>query len=325
MNQKHRSAYLFNKYLKNECDEIEFRELMMLLKESRDIHDFDEQLNAVWNRWEQEPTEPVVDWDRMYPAAASGEVAKPLRTNVFLRYAAVIILLILSSLAIYNLSSERRAATAAFLTAHTQSLKTIVVLLEDGTKVTLNANSTLKFPEKFIGPTREVFLKGEAYFEVAHNRKKPFIVHSGRLKTQVIGTTFTVSSYSAKALSEVTVLSGKVSVKDNVTKAATYLTRGQKAAIKQGLKNFSLTTLTSPDETIAWIDGKIVFENATIEEIVQKLSSHYGIEVQVINNTIGQKRITAIFQNQSLPSILNALTQLTNSEYKLQTNSYIMY
>lgn len=294
------------------------------MNESQDFIHIDEHLIRVWNKAEQEPLEQQVDWDRMYAKAINADSVRPLWENTLFKYAAVVALIILSCVALYKPKEINMGTPKVLLTAHTESQRSKVIILEDGTKVTLNANSDLKYPEKFSGNTREVFLKGEAFFEVTSNPKKPFIVFSGRLRTQVLGTTFTVSSYSPDGASEVTVLTGKVSVKDKLSKAETRLIRGQKAVINHNEKNFSLSSVASPEDAISWMQGKIIFESTTLKEIAEKLSSYYGEKVLIKNDAIGQQRITAIFEKQSLPNILDALTKLTNSSYTFQKDAYII-
>jgi transmembrane sensor len=170
-----------------------------------------------------------------------------------------------------------------------------------------------------------VYLKGEAYFEVVHNVNKPFIIHSGRLKTHVLGTTFTVSAYSQVKPMNVTVLTGKVAVKDELTQAQAILTRGQSASTIDGKKTFELTTLANPEDAIAWMDDKMIFENSDLESVALKLSNKYGVDIKITGNKLPQQHITAIFQGQTLPGILKAITKLTHSNYTVRDNTYILY
>jgi transmembrane sensor len=142
--------------------------------------------------------------------------------------------------------------------------------------------------EKLDGKTREVYLKGEAYFQVVHNVSKPFIIHSGKLRTQVLGTTFTVSAYSEVKPMNVTVLTGKVAVKDESTQALAILTRGQSATIEGNKKTFVLTSLANPEDAIAWMEDKLIFDNADLEDVALKLSNKYGVAIKITGNKLPQ-------------------------------------
>jgi len=140
------------------------------------------------------------------------------------------------------------------------------VTLEDGTKVWLNAGTKLSYPKHFASDSRKVTLIGEAYFEVLHLAKKPFIIQSGAVKTVVLGTSFNISAYPDDQKVEVTVLTGKVAVitpEKSTSKTNTvFLTPNQKITYKAaGLKTAPVKVLAK--ESIRWKQGKLVFKSAT--------------------------------------------------------------
>jgi ferric-dicitrate binding protein FerR (iron transport regulator) len=123
----------------------------------------------------------------------------------------------------------------------------------------------------------------------------------------------------------VTVLTGKVAVKDELTRALAVLTRGQSASTKDGKSTFEVTTLANPEDAIAWMDDKMIFEDSDLESVALKLSYKYGVTIKITGDKLSQQHITAIFQGQTLPGILKAITKLTHSSYAVRDNTYILY
>jgi transmembrane sensor len=322
MDKKQSKEDLLEKYMNNSCTKQEFEELMNLIKTSQDFEGFDGPMKKYWEGGGLKNLSPVVDWNRI-----SSNIKLRLwalkKTRLQFKFAAIVVLVITT----FTLTLYKNAdfGNTLYLTQHSGIAKTKTVLLSDGTKVTLNANSNLRYPQNFNGKTREVYLKGEAYFQVVHNVSKPFIIHSGKLKAQVLGTTFTVSAYSQVKPMSVTVLTGKVAVKDESTQALAILTRGQSATTEGNKKTFILTSLANPEDAIAWIEDKLIFDNADLEGVALKLSNKYGVAIKITGNKLPQQRITAIFQGQNLPGILNAITKLTHSDYKVHNSTYILY
>ena len=155
------------------------------------------------------------------------------------------------------------------------------LLLEDGTKVWLNAGSRLAFPTKFNKNKREVFLDGEAYFEVAHNRECPFLVNTSEISIKVLGTKFNISAYSTDKLTETVLLEGKVSVRElsalGFLKGEKLLYPNQRASYD--LKDRSLTIKNDPDAelSVAWTAGWFKFSQQSLDEVINKLQRYYNI------------------------------------------------
>ncbi len=145
--------------------------------------------------------------------------------------------------------------------------------LADGTQVWLNAESRLEFPDRFNGETREVRLRGEAYFEVKKDAKRPFIVHTDYLTTRVLGTSFDVRAYSRRDVS-VTLVSGRVQV--NAGDLSRVLSPGEQAALtgsQLAVKAVDTYPITQ------WKEGFFYFDNQSLFFIMQELSKWYGVNV----------------------------------------------
>lgn len=148
--------------------------------------------------------------------------------------------------------------------------------LADGSKVWMNAASTLKYPTRFTGKTREVYLTGEAYFEVAHNAAQPFTVKTDKADVRVLGTHFNVMAYADEDAYKTTLLQGSVSVStpagNNIIKP------GQQDVVKKDGSQAILNDVDTDEET-AWKNGMFVFKDADIEDIMRKAARWYDLKV----------------------------------------------
>lgn len=324
MDENQRISDLLTKYLNNTCNQEEFDEFIRSIRTTGDISGMDEAMKLHWERARTEQLPYHKSWKEISPALKARKVSLWSKSKP-LKYAAVLILGFFSAYLLSRSLKSELFQKANTITRHTAPLEIKVVTLEDGTIVTLNSNSELRYPKKFDETTREVYLKGEAYFQVKHDDKKAFIIHSGKLKTQVLGTTFTVTAYAENEPMSVSVLTGKVSVKDEVKDKWVILTRGQSASTIKDHSGFNLIQMPNPEEAICWLEDKLIFDNLTLEECALRLSNKFGVKIKIENNRISEKRITAIFQKKTLPNILNAITKLTHCNYKQKNDAYIIY
>lgn len=174
-----------------------------------------------------------------------------------------------------NPSADKSALTAAQNTISTPRGGDFKVILPDGTKVWLNAASSLTFPVNFTGSERRVELKGEAYFEVAANKEKPFIVKVNDVGIKVLGTHFNVMAYQDEPAIETTLLEGAVQVsKGNEIKK---LLPGQQAQISE--KQFTVRSNVNTDEIIAWKNGLFQFYHEDVQSVMRKISRWYDVEI----------------------------------------------
>ena len=195
--------------------------------------------------------------------------------------------------------------------------------LSDGTRVWMNADSQLEFPEHFSGARRTVRLSGEAYFEVAKDRKHPFVVESPYFTTTVLGTTFNVRAYSPSDAS-VALVEGRVSVKSNAGGRALVMNPGQLASMKAGQKGLSLTTVDTYSYTQRK-DGFFYFPDDTMREIMVELGRWYN--KTVVFEEAGDMDMRLHFvaeRSQSLPQIINSLSEMDGVDIVLGSNEIVV-
>lgn len=196
------------------------------------------------------------------------------------------------------------------------------LLLADGTKVWLNAGSRLAFPSRFTQNTREVFLEGEACFEVAKKEKQPFIVKTGKLDVKVLGTHFNVSAYQADATIETVLLEGSIALEKPKTfglgKREVVLKPSQKASFEKEESEFTVTDEADVDIYIAWTYGWLKYERESLWSVLRKVERYYNVEIQLPANYPGDDLITGKLDlKESLDAVLVVLADASRFEYRI--------
>ena len=172
--------------------------------------------------------------------------------------------------------------------------KTSEILLSDGTKVIMNAGSRLAYPDLFTGDTREVFLVGEAYFEIKHDEKHPFVVQVNDLRIKDLGTRFNVSAYPTDGSIETVLAEGKVSIRQNnagLFTSDTELIPGQLASFNRQSGHISIKTV-DVDDYMLWTQGMMKFETVDLSRIIKKLERYYNIRFEYNNPLLGTVQIS---------------------------------
>ena len=185
------------------------------------------------------------------------------------------------------------------------------VELNDGTRVRLNADSELRFPVKFVGNERKVFLKGEAYFEVERDTSRPFRVDvHGDAIIEVLGTEFNVNSYPENAEIFATLVLGKVRVADLQTDSTVVLLPNQQAALSGAGINVKEV---NPEDFISWINGRFYFEKMPLEEILIQLGRWYDLQVFWANEELKSYEFTgAIWRDNTIRQTLDMIEKTTD-------------
>ena len=189
------------------------------------------------------------------------------------------------------------------------------ISLPDGTKVWLNAASSLSYPASFTGDKREVKLLGEAYFEVAKNKKMPFVVHSKGQEVEVLGTHFNVNAYADEKKTKTTLLEGSVKVKLIDAKAAALLKPGQQSVYDGGQLDVNEIDVS---EVIAWKTGYFLFQDEDISSIMRTIARWYDVEVVYAANISPKKIGGRISRNKSLDYVLKTLSRTDKFNFKVE-------
>jgi len=200
------------------------------------------------------------------------------------------------------------------------------LILADGSKVWLNAGSRLAFPTEFTAKNREVFLEGEAYFEIAKNKNKAFIVNAGEVDIKVLGTHFNISAYPGDNKIETILLEGKVAVSTpkllGFGKNEVLLKPYQKASFNKEKNSINVKAEPNADIYIAWTEGWFQFSNESLHSVFTKLERYYNVEIQTPKNFPFSDRITGKLDlKESLEDVMMALGDVAKIEYKINNNT----
>lgn len=195
------------------------------------------------------------------------------------------------------------------------------IVLADGTKVYLNAVSSIKYPTQFNGDQRIVELDGEAYFEVAKNKNKPFIVKSGDQDIEVLGTHFNLHAYDNESVVKTTLLEGSVAVNYKNQKAI--LKPGQQSNVSDKFNKITIKQVDT-EAAIAWKNGRFKFDNADLKTIMRQLERWYGIKVEYRGDVSDVRFNGGTFMNKNLSEVLKVL-ELSNIKFKVEGKTIILY
>ncbi len=192
------------------------------------------------------------------------------------------------------------------------------ITLSDGTKVYLNAGSSIVVPSTFDGATRDIKLEGEAYFEVTKNPNKPFTVAINSAEIEVLGTEFVVRSYDEDNAVRTVVKSGAVSFKSKNEKdnAGLILTAGKLGILDLQTNKMQEETINDLDLYLSWKDGNLKFENSNMDEVARQLERKYDLDIYFADKEISSNRISAEFKSKNLDYILQTISETLGLAYE---------
>lgn len=197
------------------------------------------------------------------------------------------------------------------------------IVLQDGTEVWLNAESSIEFPSAFTGDDRKVNLRGEAYFKVAHNAEKPFKVNLGDKTVYVLGTEFDVRNYASEH-SSVVLVNGSVQLFDNEGKQEVTLVPGQGATWTEN-GNVNVHDVDTYGTT-QWIDGLFYFEEHSLGEVLREVGRWYNYGVVFKNNEhISYKVHFSASRNDDIQSVLDDLNTLCRFKLTIENKNIVVY
>lgn len=191
------------------------------------------------------------------------------------------------------------------------------IILPDGTKVILNAGTTLSYPTAFVSDQREVKVNGEAFFEVSHDKDHPFIVNAEDVKVKVLGTKFNVKAYDDDDNIEVTLAEGKVGVGLD-TKNLIQIMPGQQIKYMKASHRFIKREVRLQSYT-SWICGKFYFTNYSLEKIAKQLERSFNVRIQILGNDLRNAAFTGDFvRGENIDQILRVMTANRPIKYKIE-------
>ena len=362
---------LIARKLSGEATEAELEELHAYLQENgNDQYVYD----ILSSYWQQHPDlhqtamhEEEESFQRILHATAAPEITpvattpesprKVIPLRRWLSYAAVMIVLAGSAFVIYWYNTDR-PGTSADVVNSPQSMSEVVaksgsrskLVLPDGSQVWLNAESRLTYQHDFNTNRREVNLEGEAFFDVAHDKQRPFIVHTSGIDIKVLGTAFNVKSYASDETIETTLLRGSIEVvRKNDPSAPKVILRSHEKLVfkKESLTADAISTSKSvspdklqgpvisvtmlpqnrPDSIMketSWLYNKLNFDGDSFEELAAKMERWYDVKITIHNDKLKRYRLKGSFDNETIRQALEALKVITPFEYEVEGKEIVI-
>lgn len=315
---------LLGKFLAQETDAQESALVENWLKQDKNHQKELDDYQFIWQQVASLKEEKKVDVDAAWNKVKS-KIAAPKETKIIeftskkqvfftpIRIAAAITLLMAGILAVFL--NKKETEIISLKTTN----QTLEQTLPDGSVVFLNANTNLSYLADFEGDTREINLSGEAFFKVQRNENKPFIIHANGSDIRVLGTSFNVKAYTKNV--KVSVESGKVEFKHE--KKQTLLVKGEEAEF-EAEKDTIKRAFMLDRNTFAYKTKTFVFEDSSLEHVVNVLSENYRTKIILKNNNIKTCRLTTTFTNETLPNALNVIAETLNLKVTPEGEKYII-
>jgi transmembrane sensor len=348
MDSSQRLQELFARYLRRDATAQEVQELVTLLRQADAEKALSEQMRTLWEDLKTENTEYLVDWDKMYGRVSEvgeGPADRQAGFRIGWRYgyrAIAAVFVLLAGTAVYisirmgggpgvhpvaalqpSVVNGPVVTVTARVTDHVAAEeRKRVVHLPDGSTVILNRHSTLDYPRDISGG-REVTLSGEAYFDIVHRTGQPFLVHTGKIVTKVLGTAFNVKAYPGEDAIEVTVDHGKVQVLKGRSNMG-LLTDNQQMRYNKGTEGH-ISQAVNIKPVMAWKPEEVVFDDLTMEEAARRIGQRFNVTVSFANPVVKECRVTATFyQEDELDEIMTVICAVSQSNFVIKGNTIVI-
>ncbi len=333
---------LISKYLSGNASGSEILEFMDWMNASPDNCTYFAQYKIIWLKSvEHNPIPKELRWEQLQSRLKERQVTRfnleeivdESKEKMFriLRFAAsIIVLLTISSVLFFVAKTKKNIHLAQNIIEVPYGSKTSIIL-PDGTKLWINSGTKLTYNNDYGITNRNIFLVGEAYFDVAKNSKLPFIVHTSNLKIKAVGTAFNVKAYPEEKKVETTLVHGLVEIEKEGSKTPIYLRPSQKIVIanrssiqtetqtitSQSEKNSQVGIIDKTDsevnkeidteKEICWKEGKLIFDREPLISLAVKLERRYDVHISFENEKLKDYKYTGTFNDLSLEQILEAM------------------
>ncbi len=320
------SEEMINRYLTGQCSEEELIKVNAWMKESEENARQLFRMEEIYHlgRFDRYANEQrILRAEKLLYKKLDEEKSKQSKRvsmHRWMKYAAVIaVMLVIGGGAGYWFYRNGNHQQMMVAVASEGIVKEVV--LPDGSKVWLNNASTLEYPHEFSEKERNVYLEGEAYFEVTPNRHQPFIIQSDAMRVRVLGTTFNLKSDKRCRIAEATLIEGEIEVKSNKEEGQIILAPGQRAELN---KNNGRLTVKQVDAKLdaVWHDNLIPFQKADIFTITKALERFYDVKIILSPDIQADKTYSGVLKKK--PNIESVLKSLQNSipiDYKIVGNN----
>jgi len=315
---------IIQKFINNQCDAVEYN-LMMDYLNSLSEAELSSFLDAHINLIDKmNPISEITsDFERKIDKMLSREkrVLKKKWRRIYSVAASIVFFMLIGSSVLYYFKSQKKDDIKTIWNENiTEMGQKFSLTLTDGTNIVLNGGGKIKYPQNFNSDRREIYLEGEAFFEVAHDSSRPFIVRTGGISTQVLGTKFNVAAYSGDEIITISLVEGKVKVtneKPDILKGGIILEPNQQLLFDLNYEESKINDFDTQKIT-GWKDNILIFEKETIEKVFSVLQRAYGVKFEISDKASSIIKITANFNKASLWTVIETIKRLTDLQYKVE-------
>lgn len=323
---------LIKKYLQGDCSEKEQEEVLKILAKDDSDLILGELAEKAWAETKDDEA-TAIDSEKLYHRISKELHSEPSGTRkkyaikpwLYAACIAIIVIFTFYFTTNQSLSTDNSSSPEMVVKNIPAGMKS-TILLNDGSKVVLNSGSTISYPASFTDTSRTITLKGEAYFDVAEDKTRPFSVIASGTITTALGTSFNINSRDS--ICKISLATGKVMITSQNTGATDteetiMLSPGEALEVNHaaGTKHKSIF---DPNADLLWKDGILYFKEAPLKEVINKLELWYDVEFQFKGNKNLTDKYTGRFENASLAHVLDNMSYVLNFEYLIQGKKVII-
>jgi len=330
--QKEECVEIFERYIQNRANVDEVKRLSQWIKNNHEI--------SLWLEQQILDSSSTIDSEvqmrmlkniqnEIYSNSEYDEIFDKqhnirFQLNKWMRIAAMFLLPLFTAAGMYLYMSKEKSSTAPLIIAVDRGQKANIIL-PDGSKAWLNSQSKLTYSADFNVKKRELQLDGEAYFEVAHNPEKPFVVRSSDIAVEALGTAFGLKAYNDDNIISSILMRGKVKV--TTPDGESILTPNERVLYDKTTHKTTQSNVPNATDFTGWIHDELRFENESLVDIAKTIQRIYNVEIIFASSQLKNQRYTGTVNNNSLESVLNTITltspisfQINNQQVTLLEN-----
>lgn len=258
--------------------------------------------------------------------AVQTAVIKKINYRRYISIAAAIVILMLPVI-YFNVNRAKPVVAVTYQEIYNPKGQKRLITMPDGSNIYLNGDSKIRYAQNFAKSKRIIYLEGEAFFDVQHRDKQPFVVYTGKVSTTVLGTSFNINAYQSAKTISITVQTGKVGVivKNNgkAEPVKFLLPNEQLNIIKEsGAATKAVVNATDFD---SWREYKLFFYGKPLSEIAEIVAREYDVEVVIKSETLKAMKLTAKFNKSTVNQVIEVIARLSGAKYKIYENKVIIY
>lgn len=306
--------------LNREADTVQLKQIQDWLDSSEDNQSILEEISNTWSITKGLPEyyqpDMTYNWNKLVRRIGSRTRRKKIHPFLKLLSAAAAVVLVFMAGFTYRELSGTPAKNVTFSKVISPKGNKTRTILPDGTMVWLNSGAELWYSSEYSSRNREVWMKGECYFQVERDPAHPLLVHGSKVQLKVFGTTFNVKEEEGADLTEVTLLTGELSVYNVKNEEIAALLPGQELFYQNG--SGKVRQAENPEALTSWINNILIFKNQPFEEVIRYLQGWYGVDIQLDRTLYYRHNYTFKIKTESLREVLELISIITPINYTIE-------